>query len=66
MKAYGHYDRLYQNYIDLFAWMEKEGWKVADAQEHGCLDYDSIEVHMSFLLWMKRHAATTSIGPRPL
>ena len=31
MKVYGPYDRLYQNYIDLFAWMEKEGWKVADA-----------------------------------
>ena len=28
MKVYGPYDRLYQNYIDLFAWMEKEGWKV--------------------------------------
>ena len=31
MKVYGPYDRLYQNYIDLFAWMEKEGWKVTDA-----------------------------------
>ena len=31
MKVYGPYERLYQNFIDLFAWMEKEGWKVADA-----------------------------------
>ena len=28
MKVYGPYERLYQNYIDLFAWMEKEGWEV--------------------------------------
>ena len=31
MKVFGPYDHLYQNNIDLFAWMEKEGWKVADA-----------------------------------
>ena len=28
MKVYGPYERLYQNYIDLFAWMEKEDWEV--------------------------------------
>jgi len=28
MKAYGPYERLYQNYIDLFAWMEANGWKI--------------------------------------
>ena len=31
MKAYGPYDRLNQNLINLLAWMEKEGWKVTDA-----------------------------------
>jgi len=28
MKVYGPYDRLRQNYIDLFSWMEKEGYEV--------------------------------------
>ena len=31
IKAYGPYDRLNQNLINLLAWMEKEGWKVTDA-----------------------------------
>ena len=28
MKVYGSYDRLYQGYLDLFAWIEKEGWRI--------------------------------------
>lgn len=31
MKVYGPYDKLYQAYIDLFSWMEKEGYKMIDA-----------------------------------
>lgn len=29
MKAYGPYDRLPQAYIDVFAWMEANGWEIA-------------------------------------
>lgn len=31
MKVYGSYDQLYQSYIDLFAYMEKEGYRMAGA-----------------------------------
>ena len=31
MKVYGPYSRLYQSYLDLFAYMEKEGYKMIDA-----------------------------------
>jgi DNA-binding transcriptional MerR regulator len=38
MKVYGPYERLYQNYIDLFAWMEKEGWKVVGSPRASYVD----------------------------
>lgn len=28
MKVYGSYDKLYRNYVDLFAWIEKEGYRI--------------------------------------
>jgi len=28
MKVFGSYDKLYQNYQDLFSWIEKEGYKI--------------------------------------
>ena len=31
MKVYGPYEQLYQSYIDLFAYMEKEGYRMAGA-----------------------------------
>lgn len=31
MKVYGPYGQLYKNYVDLFAYMEKEGYKIAGA-----------------------------------
>lgn len=31
MKVYGPYDRLYQNHLDLFSYMEKEGYKMVGA-----------------------------------
>ncbi|MDO5442543.1 MAG: MerR family transcriptional regulator [Bacteroidia bacterium] len=29
MKVFGPYDRLYQSYVDLFAWLEKEGYRTS-------------------------------------
>ncbi len=29
MKVYGSYDKLYQSYIDLFSWIEKEGYEIS-------------------------------------
>jgi len=38
MKVFGSYDKLYQNYIDLFAWIEKEGYKVIDSPRANYID----------------------------
>jgi len=38
MKVYGTYDKLRQNYIDLFAWIEKEGFKIVDAPRANYID----------------------------
>ena len=29
LKVFGAYDKLYQAYVDLFAWLEKEGYCIA-------------------------------------
>ena len=31
LKVFGSYDKLYDNYVELFAYLEKEGYKIADA-----------------------------------
>jgi len=38
MKVYGCYDKLPQSYIDLFAWIEKEGYKIIDAPRANYID----------------------------
>lgn len=38
LKVYGSYDKLYQNYIDLFAWIEKNGYRVADSPRANYID----------------------------
>ena len=31
LKVFGPYDKLYESYIELFAYLEKEGYKIVDA-----------------------------------
>ena len=31
LKVFGPYEKLYDNYVELFAYLEKEGYKIADA-----------------------------------
>jgi len=38
MKVFGTYDKLYQSYINLFAWIEAEGYKVAGAPRANYID----------------------------
>jgi len=38
MKVYGSYDKLYKSYLDLFAWIEKEGYKIIDAPRANYID----------------------------
>lgn len=38
MKVFGSYDKLYQNYQDLFTWIEKEGYKIIDAPRANYID----------------------------
>lgn len=38
MKVYGPYDQLYKSYIDLFAYMEKEGYKMIGAPRASYVD----------------------------
>ena len=30
LKVFGSYDKLYDNYVELFAYLDKEGYKIAD------------------------------------
>lgn len=38
MKVSGPYDKLYQSYIDLFAWLEKEGYRIAGNPRSSYID----------------------------
>ena len=38
MKVFGTYDKLYQSFLDLFAWIEKEGYKIVDAPRTNYID----------------------------
>lgn len=38
MKVSGLYDKLYQSYIDLFAWLEKEGYRIAGNPRSSYID----------------------------
>lgn len=38
MKVYGSYDKLYQSYLDIFAWIEKEGYKVVGEPRANYID----------------------------
>ncbi len=38
MKVFGSYDKLYQNFVDLFAWIEKEGYKVVGEPRSNYID----------------------------
>jgi len=38
MKVFGSYDKLRQSYIDLFSWIEKEGYKVVGAPRANYID----------------------------
>lgn len=38
MKVYGSYDRLYQAYLDMFAYMEKEGYRMVGAPRTNYVD----------------------------
>jgi len=38
MKVYGTYDKLPQSYIELFAWIEKEGYRIVDAPRANYVD----------------------------
>ncbi len=38
LKVFGPYDRLYQNYVDLFAYLEKEGYSIVGAPRASYID----------------------------
>lgn len=38
MKVFGSYDKLYQSYVDLFAWIEKNGYKISDSPRANYVD----------------------------
>jgi len=38
MKVFGSYDKLYQSYLELFSWIEKEGYKIIDAPRANYID----------------------------
>lgn len=38
MKVSGPYDKLYQSYIDLLAWLEKEGYRIAGNPRSSYID----------------------------
>jgi len=38
MKVYGTYDKLFQAYLDVFAWIEKEGYKISSDPRASYID----------------------------